>query len=54
MPGITLSNDPLSDKRLDFQFVKQPYGNEWSKDYDAVTTRRDLHPDLRADYAFIS
>jgi len=38
MLGITLSNDPLSDKRFDFQFVNPPYGNEWSKDYDAVTT----------------
>jgi len=43
--GSTLSNDQLSDKRFDFQFVNPPYGYEWSKDYDAVTTR-DLHPDL--------
>jgi len=28
----------LSDKRFDFQFVNPPYGYEWSKDYDAVTT----------------
>ena len=38
MPGSTLSNDPLSDKRIDFQFVNSPYGYEWSKDFDAVTT----------------
>jgi len=48
--GSTLSNDQLSDKRFDFQFVNPPYGYEWSKDYDAATTRRDLHPYLRADY----
>jgi len=46
MLGSTLSNDPLSDKRFDFQFVNPPSGYEWSKDFDAVTTRRDLHPDL--------
>ena len=44
MLGSTLSNDPLSDKR--FQFVNPPYGYEWSKDFDADTFRRDLHPDL--------
>jgi|GEM_PF-6330723 len=38
--GSTLSNDPLADKRFDFPFVTPPYGYEWSKDYDAVTTRR--------------
>jgi len=32
--GSTLSNDPLADKRFDFQFVNPPYGDEWSKDYD--------------------
>jgi type I restriction enzyme M protein len=36
--GSTLSNDQLADKRFDFQFVNPPYGYEWSKDYDAVTT----------------
>ena len=46
MPGSTLSDDQLPDKRFDFQFVNPPYGYEWSKDFDAVTTRRDL----RADY----
>jgi len=46
MNSSTLSNDPLADKRFDSQFVYPPYGYEWSKDYDAVTTRRDLHPDL--------
>jgi len=46
MPGITLSNDPLSDKRFDFQSVNPPDGCEWSKDFDADTFRRDLHPDL--------
>ena len=50
MLGSTLSNDPLADKRFDFQFVNPPYGYEWSKDYDADTVHRDLHPDLRADY----
>ena len=45
MLGSTPFNDPLADKRFDFQFVNPPYGFEWSKDYDAVTTR-DLHPDL--------
>jgi len=48
MLGSTLSNDQLSDKRLDFQFVNPPDGCECSKDYDAVTFRSDLHPDLRA------
>jgi len=38
MNSSTLSNDQLPDKRFDFQFVNPPYGNEWSKDYDAVTT----------------
>ena len=42
MLGSTLSNDPLSDKRFDFQFVNPPYGYEWSKDYDAVTTREPM------------
>jgi len=37
--GSTLSNDPLPDKPFDFQFVNPPYNYEWSKDYDAVTTR---------------
>ena len=47
MLGITLSNDPLADKRFDFQFVNPPHGYERSKDYDVVTTfRRDLHPNL--------
>ena len=45
MLGSTPFNDPLADKRFDFQFVNPPYGFEWSKDYNAVTTR-DLHPDL--------
>jgi len=36
--GSTLSNDPLRDKRFDFQLVNPPYGDEWSKDFDAVTT----------------
>ncbi|MES2463063.1 MAG: class I SAM-dependent DNA methyltransferase [Armatimonadota bacterium] len=35
--GSTLSNDQLSDKRFDFQFVNPPYGYEWSKDYTKVT-----------------
>jgi hypothetical protein len=39
MLGSTLSNDPLADKRFDFQFVNPPYDYERSKDYDAVTTR---------------
>ena len=42
MLGSTLSNDPLADKRFDFQFVTPPYGYEWSKDFGAVTTRREL------------
>jgi len=50
MNSITLSHDPLADKRFDFQFVNPPYGYEWSKDFDAVTTRRGLHPDLRSHY----
>ncbi len=36
--GSTLSNDPLPDKRFDFQFVNPPCGYERSKDFDAVTT----------------
>jgi len=39
MLASTLSIDPLSNKRFDFQFVNPPYGYECSKDYDAVTTR---------------
>ena len=41
MLGSTLSNDPLSDKRFDFQFLNPPYGYDWSKDYDADTFCRD-------------
>jgi len=41
MNSSTLSNDPLSDKRFDFQFVNPPSGYERSKDYDAVTTHRE-------------
>ena len=33
MLGSVLSNDPLSDKCFDFQFVNPPYGYEWSKDF---------------------
>jgi len=49
MLGSTLSNDPLADKRFDFQFVNPPYGDEWSKDHDAVTTRETLqnNPSVR-------
>ena len=42
MLGSTLSNDPLPDKRFDFQFVNPPYGYEWSKDYDAVTSHEPM------------
>jgi hypothetical protein len=47
--GSTLSNDPLSEKRFDFQFVNPPYGYEWSKDHDAVTTREPMqnNPSVR-------
>jgi len=49
MLGSTPSNDPLPDKRFDFQFVNPPYGDEWSKDYDAVTTREPMqnNPSVR-------
>ena len=49
MNSSTLSNDLLSDKRFDFQFVNPPYGYEWSKDYDAVTTREPMqnNPSVR-------
>jgi len=49
MLGSTLSNDPLADKRFDFQFVNPPYGYEWSKDFDAVTTRKPMqnNPSVR-------
>ena len=47
MLGSIFSNDPLSEKRFDLQFVNLPYGYKWSKDYGAVTTR-NLHPELRA------
>jgi len=43
MLGSTLSNDPLADKRFDFQFDNPPYGYEWSKDYDADTTEAAAH-----------
>jgi len=42
--GSTLSNDQLADKRFDFQFVNPPYGYEWSKDFDAVTTEVTMPP----------
>jgi len=47
--GSTLSNDPLADKRFDFQFVNPPYGYEWSKDFDTVTTREPMqnNPSVR-------
>jgi len=45
--GSTLSNDQLPDKRFDFQFVNPPYGYEWSKDYDAVTTREPMQNNPR-------
>jgi len=49
MLGSTLSNDQLPDKRFDFQFVNPPYGDEWSKDYDAVNTREPMqnNPSVR-------
>ncbi len=50
MHGTTLSNDPLPDKRFDFQFVNSPYGYEWSKDHDAVTTREPMQNNLRVRY----
>jgi len=42
MLANTLSNDPLSDKRFDRPFVNPPYGYEWSKEYDAVTTHKPM------------
>ena len=48
MNSSTLSNNPLADKRFDFQFVNPPYGYEWSKDYDAGTTREPMqNPSVR-------
>jgi len=49
MLGSTLSNDPLADKRFDFQFVNPPSGYERSKDYDAATTREpmQINPSVR-------
>jgi len=47
MLGSTLSNDQLADKRFDFQFVNPPYGYEWSKDFDAVTTREPMQNNPR-------
>jgi hypothetical protein len=49
MLGSTLSNDPLSEKCFDFQFVNPPYGYECSKDDDAVTTREPMqnNPSVR-------
>ena len=35
--GSAFSNDQLANKRFDFQFVNQPYGYEWSKDFDGIT-----------------
>jgi len=43
----TLFNDLLSNKRFDFPFVNPPYGYEWSKDYDAVTTREPMQNNPR-------
>jgi len=48
MLGSTLSNDPLSEKRFDLQFVNLPYGYEWSKDYGAVTNREPMQNNPRA------
>jgi hypothetical protein len=47
--GITLSNDPLADKRFDFQFANPPSGYEWNKDHDADTTRKPMqyNPSVR-------
>ena len=49
MNSSTLSNDPLADKRFDFQVVNPPYGYEWSKDDDAVGTREPMqnNPSVR-------
>jgi len=47
MLGSILSNDPLSEKRFDLQFVNPPYGYEWSKDYGAVTTREPMQNNPR-------
>ena len=47
MLGSTLSNDPLADKRFDFQFVNPPYGYEWSKCHDADTTREPMQNNPR-------
>jgi hypothetical protein len=47
MNSSTLSNDPLSDKRFDFQFVNPPYGYEWSKGHDADTTREPMQNNTR-------
>jgi len=40
--GGTFSNDPLPETRFDLQFVNPPDGCEWSKDFDAVTTREPM------------
>ena len=45
--GSTISNDQLPYKRFDFQFVNPPYGYEWSKDYDTVTTRDPMQNNPR-------
>ena len=39
----------MPDKRFDFQFVNPPYGYEWSKGHDAVTTREPVqnNPSVR-------
>jgi len=50
--GSTLSNDQLSDKRFDFQFVNPPYGYEWSKDCDVVTTEAARGFDGRPPFEF--
>jgi len=47
MLGITLSNDQFPDKRFDFQFANPPYGYEWSKDDDAVTSREHMQNNHR-------
>ena len=49
MLGSTLSDDQLSDKHFDFQFVNPPDGYEWSKKHDAVTTREPMqnNPSVR-------
>ena len=48
----TLSNDPMADKRFEFQFVNPPYSYEWSEDFD-VRWQFGAPPKGNANFAWV-